>query len=175
MSKVRMNFELTTETVTVQRVRDTDEGREVLESHEFPIADIPAVLEDGDLAPKSLAAYGLSKLLQDRTSNEGPEGKIAAMQAVFATLAEGKYRVRKEPTGGGKRVSIDTFFAMAVAEFLTEQSGKSVDIGTATLFLERHSAEDRKALKAHDAIGPRIEELKAKAAEEADSLGDLFK
>ena len=157
-------FDLTKEAVTLTVFDATPVNGEKpenmieLASHVFELANIPDELQDGDNPVKTLAAYGLSRLLQDRCSDytdkrlegdglsvqEVADTRVAAYQAVYEVLAEGQFRARRESKG--KTAAVDTFFAQALCDFLKEQ-GKDMDINTATVYLQSRSNEERKALR----------------------------
>ena len=173
---IKMNFAVTTAGVLAQRVKVDEAGEKtVLAERLFAVEDVPAELKDGELEAKSLAAYGLSKLLQDRTSSSASEVKLDDMEKVFESLAEGIWRVRKASTGGaGKKPAIDAIFAAAVAEFLTAKAGQEVTAVTAQVKLQSMDADSRKALRAHPDVAPIIERMKGEAEEGAAALDDIL-
>ena len=61
----------------------------IVQEHSFSIADVPDVLQDGDIQ-KSLAGYGLQKLLQDRTSGTKDAGAKLAEMKVALTSSDGE-------------------------------------------------------------------------------------
>lgn len=161
---IRTKFLVMTTSVMVQQLR----GDEVIAEKTFEVADIPEALTDGELGEKSLAAYGLSQLLQDRAKASG-EDKIPAMEEVFELLKSGQWRVRREGSASGK-VTIDPYFAAAVAQM------KGISVLEATNALKGISTENRKAIRGLEAVSDIIKALKEKAAETAGEnlLDDLL-
>jgi len=164
----KLNYTLLATAVTAALVNKTDDSSEVIAEKTFNVADIPAELNDGENSVKSLAAYGLSKLLQDRTSSVDAEGKLEAMEEVFALLKGGEWRQRKEG-GAGKKAAIDPIFAQAIAEI------KSVSVAAATIALQGMDADQRKALRQVETVKAKIAEVREAAeGEAADLLSDMI-
>lgn len=161
----KLTYTLSADVVTANLVDKVDDTVTLIESVEFKVADFPEVFKDGDNPEKSLASYGLSKLLQDRTSSIDAEGKLEAMNAAAEMLMKGEWRQRKEG-GGAKKAAIDPLFAMAIAEI------KNVSVATATIALQEMEAEQRKAVRQLEPVKDRIAAIREKAEGEA---GDLLK
>ncbi|ATB52686.1 hypothetical protein PVS_50 [Vibrio phage vB_VspS_VS-ABTNL-3] len=170
MARKGFNFIVTSGLVTVQRLAyaDADSPAEVVDTLEFSVEDVPAELQNGE-AVTSLAAYGLSQVLQDRCSSVQADEKFAQMQKTFESLQEGKWKETRVSTGGAKKASIDPFFAAGFAAFCVE-NGKDVDANTATILLQGMDADKRKALRQHDDIKSHIEAAKAAAAAKVEDF-----
>lgn len=166
MSK-RIRYVLTATAVQAMLIEKIDDQEEnVLQTLNFEVGDVAGELQDGDNV-KSLAAYGLSKILQDRTSSVKNEDKMAEMEEVFELLKTGQWRQRREGAGT-KKATIDPVFAQAIAEI------KGCDVATATLALQSKTSEERKAMRALDLVKDKINELRERANEQAgDLLDDL--
>jgi orotidine-5'-phosphate decarboxylase len=180
--KTKNVFTLTSDSVEmkVMDVTNPDEHKE-LAKHEFDVTAIPVILEDGEQASKSLAAYGLSRLMQDRCSDftdsklgdvcataaEVAKARLEAYQAVFDTLAGGQFRARRATSKAG--ASVDAFFASGFAAFC-KANGKDVTPEQATVILQGMSGEQRKALRADDRIKPFIAEAREAARTAVDGL-----
>lgn len=176
MARKQFNFILTAASVVVQKLAypDIDGAPEVAEEKEFSIEGLPATFAVGE-GEVSLAAYGLSQFLQDRTSSVAGDDKLGKMDEIFAALSEGQWKSKRESSGGVRKPSIDTFFAAGFAKFL-QSKGKDVDTATATTLLQGYDADQRKALRAHEDIKAFIEQAKSEAntaASEID-LGSLL-
>lgn len=171
-----------------EKGEDAPENPQVFAERVFDAGAIPASLVDGDTM-KSLAAYGLSQLLQDRASQmadnvqrkEGLADTLEGMAAnrvdswddTYSLLVGGNWsqpRARKAGNGG-----VDTFFASGFAAFLCEQ-GKDVTVTTATAILEGLSKEERAKLRKDERIAAHVMEARKAAREAADSfdLGDVL-
>ena len=142
--------------VVVANVRERDESGEwdVVDSQTF---DPAAVAES---AQGFVNGYGLSKLMQDRSSAvpTGPD-KLAAMNEVFAMLCEGK--LRAERTRGAAVVSAEV---EALAEI------KGVDIPTIQKSLKKYTEEKRKEILSHPKVKAKAEEIRNRrdSTEEVD-------
>lgn len=184
--KTKNVFTLTATTVTMEvfdltgfnKGDDTSKAPKLAEQV-FNVEDIPALLDDGEQAQKSLAAYGLSRLMQDRASDftdgklaeecsttlEIAEMRVAAYAATYDVLKSGQFRARRESKG--KQAQVDTYFAQALCDFLGEQ-GKEMDVTTATAWLQGQDAEARKALRSK--LATHIQAAKAKAQSALDGM-----
>jgi hypothetical protein len=192
--KTKNVFELTDSTVTMRiydvtafNKGDDTSNAPLLAEHEFDVTKVPATLNDGDNPLKSLAAYGLSRLMQDRSSSctdgalgenctsvkEVAEARLAAYKETYDLVCSGEFRARREGSGGGKAASVDTFFAQALVNFLAD-NGKDMDINTATVYLQSLSADERKALRTK--LAPQISAAREAAREAAKGfdIGDLL-
>lgn len=110
--------------------RETDE---IIDEHSFPAADVHESLR------LNCGLYGLSKLLQDRSSDvkTGPE-KLSAMKAVAEQLSGGMWQ--KERKVGAPTVSAEV---EALAQF------KSITIPQAQAALRRYDKTAREQILAH--------------------------
>lgn len=176
--KTKNVFDLTKDSVTMTVFDNTDsDNPKELGSFVFDVNAIPAELEDGDNPVKSLAAYGLSRLMQDRCSDytdgklaefarsvqEMADARIEAYKAVYDVLAEGQFRARKAASAKAGS-AVDTFFASGFSKFLCE-AGKPVTIEQATAILQGLGNDERKALRADARIKGYIDEARREARE----------
>lgn len=170
MARKGFNYIVTPTAVIVQRLAyaDADAAAEVTDTLEFAVGEVPVELQNGE-AVTSLAAYGLSQVLQDRCSSVAADDKFEQMTKTFEALKEGKWKEVRVSTGGAKKASIDPFFAAGFAAFCV-QSGKDIDANTATILLQNMDADKRKALRTHDAIKALIEAAKESAAAKVDEF-----
>jgi len=154
--KVELNEETGSVDVTVREKVDGD----------FKDLDTQAFGIDGineDIRPK-VELYGLSKLLQDRSSAipTGPD-KLAAMNEVFAQLANGEWE--KERTRGAPTVS-------AEVEALASLKGASV--AAIQKALRNYTKEQKEKILGSKAVQDKAAEIKAAREEAADvNLDDL--
>jgi len=149
-TKVDLNAE--TQRIKVQIIKKDDES--VVEEGEFAAADVHANLRH------NVALYGLSKLLQDRTSEvEVGPGKIAAMGAVMDNFKAGNW-VQERKSG--------TPVVSAEVEALAALKGLSV--AEAQAALKKYDVEVRKQILANPTIVAKAEEIRAarKTAEGID-------
>lgn len=83
---MKLHYSLVADIVTITLYRGekfSDEDKEIIDTVVFEAGDCPAALLDNAIE-KSLAGYGLMKLLQDRTSQEkDPEAKLELMGEYF--------------------------------------------------------------------------------------------
>lgn len=184
--KTKNVFELTATSVTMKvfdvsafNKGDDTSNAPLLAEHTFDASVIPAELEDGDNVNKSLVAYGLSRLMQDRSSDftdgklgetgasaqEVAETRLAAYIATYEHLLDGQFKVKRAKSE--TRSAVDTFFAQGLVDFLSE-SGKNMDINTATVYLQQRNNEERKALRAK--LQPHINAAREKARKAASEL-----
>lgn len=170
MARKQFNYILAAAQVTIQRLAyaDPDAEATVAEEKTFDVAAIPETLANGE-GEVSLAAYGLSQILQDRVSSLDADEKLEGMDKVFEQLQAGEFKAKRASSGGGKKPTIDSYFAEGLARFLQAQ-GKDVDANTAVAILQSKSADERKALRQHEDIKAYIEKAKADAAEAAGQI-----
>lgn len=128
------------------KVREKDENGEweVVDSQTF---DPEGVHEK---AQAFIRGYGLSKLMQDRSSSvaTGPD-KLSAMNEVFALLAEGK--LQKERTRGAPTVSAEVEALAAI---------KNTTIPVIQKTLNRYDKETRDKILAHKSVQERAAEIR---------------
>jgi len=130
------------------------EGFAEIETGTFDLSNVHEELQT------NVALYGLSKLLQDRTSqvDAGPS-KLDAMREVMALLEKGEWE--KERTAGAPTVS-------AEVEALAELKGVSVAV--AQKALRNYSADQRAKILANPSIVERAAKIKASREAEAGSV-----
>ena len=121
------------------------EGFVDVDSRAFSIEDVHAELR------ANVELYGLSKLLQDRTSqvDAGP-GKLAAMSEVMDLLSKGEWE--KERTSGAPTVSPEV---EALAEI------KSLTVGQTQKVLRNYTPEQRAKILANPKVVSRANEIRA--------------
>lgn len=162
----------------------------VLEERTYDAALCPEMLAKGD-GVVTFAAYGLSKLLQDRNAaftdlkakEEGAttagaiaEARLNLYSDLFDnTFMKGLFQAERKGGGGGAS-GVDGAFIQAFQEYVEEKKGTVLDNLQAEALLKniKKDAEQWKAVK--DAIGTRAREIRAEAAAAvADlDLGELF-
>lgn len=154
----KLHYEVGVDTVLVSEYEGegwSDEDKKVLQTETFNVSDVPASLETSD-EPKSLAAYGLSKILQERPSGiKGAAEKLDAMRSAFSVLCSGKWREYKE--GGGRGPKLDAIFVQAVAD------EKKVKVPQAEAALRKMDKETIKQIRNLPTIQDRMEKLRASA------------
>lgn len=145
-----------TMSIKVTVIKKEDES--VLEEAEFVATEVADNLK-GDVA-----LYGLSKLLQDRTSEvEVGPGKIAAMQALFDQFKKGVWSAERKV--GSPVVSAEV---EALAQI------KGITVAEAQSALKKYSADVKAKILANDQIVKLAEEIRAsRKAAEGISLDDL--
>jgi len=156
-SAYRLSVELKPEDATVNVSVIERESGDVVESESFAARELP------DNIKPTVALYGLSKLLQDRSSDtdSGPE-KLDAMREVFAMFKAGQYE--RERRAGAPVVSAEVE-ALAVL--------KKITVAQAQAALRKYTKEQREKILSNAAIVEKAKEIKA-AREKSDvSLDDL--
>ena len=153
--------------------RGTYEEADIIKQAEFDSAQWPVAFISGE-STKTLAAYGLSKLLQDRTSQEkeSPQAKFEAMLAEAARLttpdADGAFfwreTVARGSTGSRGTRAIDSLLAQAIANL------KGVSVLDASAALKAMDKDKLDALRSNAAVAAELERLKAEA-KAADASG----
>ena len=142
--------------------------------------DFPAEFKAGEEGVRTLIGYGLSKLLQDRTSqNSGsPAIKFEAMvekaNRLATVEADGSFQWKgqseRRSSGARGTRAVDGFLAQAVAEL------KGISVIEASAALQTLDKEKVDALRTSPVIVAKVAELKAAAKEQAQSvdLSDLL-
>lgn len=154
-----LSVDLNAEAMSVEvqvKERETDT---VTDTQAFKAADVHESLRS------AVALYGLSKLLQDRSSDikTGPD-KLAGMQAVMQQLAEGKWQ--KERKVGSSTVSAEV---EALAQF------KGLTIPQAQAALRKYDKAARLQILGHDKIQELAAQIReARSNEDVADLGDLI-
>ncbi len=153
---MKVKLEPTTSSVDVSVIER--ESEEVIDSHSFPASDIHESLRP------QVGLYGLSKLLQDRSSDvkTGPE-KLAAMKAVAQQLENGDWA--RERKVGAPTVSAEV---EALAQF------KGITIPQAQAALRRYDKAAREDILGHESIKALAKTIReGRETEEVVDLGDL--
>lgn len=148
----------------------SDENKEVHETVEFNVADIPAELKNGDEVV-TLAAYGLAKLLQDRTSQDkGAKEKLESMQKYFTeffTQGLWKKPAAERTATTGSRRKIGASLAEAVARL------QGISAIQAEAALKALTKEQFDGLVANPRVVDMVKEIEAEAGDTVQ-LGDLL-
>lgn len=155
--KVELNPEEGSVTVVVRK-RDGEDFVEV-DSETFRLDEVAEDLQ------ANVSCYGLSKLLQDRTSDTdaGPE-KLSAMREVKNNLAAGNWA--KERVVGAPTVSAEV---EALAQL------KEISIPDAQRALKNYSAEQREKILGNAKVVELAKQIRASRAETAPvSLDDVL-
>lgn len=156
-SAYRLSVELKPEDATVNvSVIDRESG-DVVEVETFQAREV------ADSIKPTVALYGLSKLLQDRSSDtdSGPE-KLDAMREVFSMFKAGQYE--RERRAGAPVVS---------AEVEALATLKKITVAQAQAALRKYTKEQREKILGNAAIVEKAKEIRA-AREKSDvSLDDL--
>lgn len=176
MSKVeqKLRYNLVGTLVLVQLL-NVEEGKEPEVAREFSLdaANFPASFATGDEAvTKTLAGYGLQKLIQDRTSQvtESTEAKFDAMLEEGNRLQEtGEWRAAVERKAGGATPKADPILAQAVSQV------KGLDINVATAAIAKLDKEGVAKLRSNEAVKAAMDAIR-KATKEAEAvdLDDLL-
>lgn len=172
MSKLYYSFDKNAVTIvehTAEKASEiTDEN--TIQSVVFVIADVAKKLMDGETV-KTLAGYGLQKLLQDRTSGTKEAGaKLKEMGELFTNfLVEGMWKNPAKASSGGTRTrKISATLATAVAELL----GKTVIEAEASL--QALDKERFEAICKNEKVVAAIKELEASVAVDDGALDGLL-
>ena len=191
--KTRNIFEVGNNLVVVKIVNadyakgETPKEPEILATKTFDVDALPIELADGDMI-RTLAAYGLSSLMQDRCSSlndkalaeagvvtnaDAANHRLEGYSDVYAILKDGLFKAAR--AAGNKAAAVDVFFATGFSNYLHSQ-GKNVDIATATTLLQGMDADQRKALRSDERIAPCIAQARKDAAQAASEidLSDLL-
>lgn len=137
--------------------KNTDE---VIDTGVFAIADVNANLR------ANVALYGLSKLIQDRSSDVpvGPD-KLEAMRGVFQQLVEGVWQRERARGAPVVRIEVEALAAL-----------RGVSVSAIQKALSAYSKEQREDILSHPDVVARANEMRGEREEEvADlDLGDLM-
>lgn len=170
---MKLHYSTTAKSVIVtlyQGEKFSDENKEILQTKEFAVDEIPAVLKNGD-EDVSLGAYGLAKLLQDRTSQEkGAEAKLDSMVKYFEeffTQGLWKKPAAERSTSSGSRRKIGASLAEAVARL------QGITAIQAEAALKDLTKEQFDGLVAHERVVAMVKEVEAEAGDTVE-LGDLL-
>lgn len=165
-------------TVIVVSLVNEVEGKddEVVRSFTFNAAEFPAQYKTGDEAvTKTLAAYGLKKLLQDRTSqvSSSVEDKFEAMLEEGMRLHDtDEWRSEVVRASGGSTPKADPILAQAVAQL------QGISVAVATASLSKLSKDEVAQIKANASVVALMDsiraEMKTAAAGGTDLLASLM-
>lgn len=145
---------------------------DIVQEATFEVGAFPAKFEDGTDEGKTLAAYGLCKLVQDRTSQvSGCAEKFNAMVAEGQRLSEtGQWRNAVERKEGVTRAGsrrVDALVAKALAEL------KGIDIVAAEATLKKLDKDSYEKITKNEKVVALVEGYKAAAAEQPANETDL--
>lgn len=147
---------------------------DLVEEVTLRVEDFPAKFEDG-AEGKTLAAYGLCKLVQDRTSQvAGCAEKFQAMVKEAQRLQEtGAWRNAVERKEGATRTGsrkVDTLVAKALSEM------KSIDLAVAEATLKKLDKESYDKICKHARVQELVAQYKSEVSAEAPEtdLADLL-
>lgn len=156
-SAFRLSVELKADDATVNVSVIERESGDVVESESFNAKELP------DNIRPTVALYGLSKLLQDRSSDtdSGPE-KLDAMREVFAMFKAGQYE--RERKAGAPVVS---------AEVEALATLKRITVAQAQAALRKYTKEQREKILGNAAIVEKAKEIRAARGTTEVSLDDL--
>lgn len=142
----------------------------IVQEHSFSIADVPDVLQDGDIQ-KSLAGYGLQKLLQDRTSGTKDAGaKLAEMKVLFSDyFTAGLWKSPAKASSGGTR-------GRKISATLAQAVGGLLDMTPieAEANLKAADKEAFDALCKNPKVIAAVAEIEASVVVSEDALSDLL-
>lgn len=166
MSKVeqKLKYELVGALVQVMLL-NVEDGKDpvVVDSFELDASEYPVAFSTGDAdVTKTLAGYGLQKLIQDRTSqvSESTQAKFEAMKVEGERLRGGVWRVLGERTATPKA---DPVLAQAIARI------KGISVPQATAALSALDKETLKSMKEAPAVAAAMAEIR----QEAQSAGSV--
>ena len=156
-SAYRLSVELKAEDATVNVQVIERESGDTVETEVFQAREV------ADAIKTNVALYGLSKLLQDRSSDtdSGPE-KLDAMREVFAMLKSGQWE--KERKAGAPVVS---------AEVEALASLKKITVAQAPSALRKYTKEQRDKILGNAAIVAKAKEIRAARDTVEVSLDDM--
>lgn len=157
-NKFRLSVDLDAENAVV-RVKVIDrEKDEVVEQEAFDSSGVH------DNVRQMVGLYGLSKLLQDRSS-ETPAGpaKLQAMKEVFELLSRGEWE--RERKAGAPVVSVEV---EALAEL------KQISVAQAQTALRKFTKEQREKILTNPKIVEIAARLKAERDQPEADIGDLL-
>lgn len=176
-SKARLHYALVGAIVTItahtgaSNSEYTDE--QILKRLEVNAEDFPAAFTTGsEDVTKTLAGYGLQKLLQDRTSQDAGDAvkKLEAMEVEAERLkTSGQWSERKEASDRAPRAKVDNYLARAIAQI------KNIPLAQSEASLKALTKEQRDTLTANETVAGIIASLKAEAKDaKSVDLADLL-
>jgi hypothetical protein len=142
----------------IDKKNSTKDKEVVIESESFKVSEVVA-----SNLHKNVALYGLSKLLQDRSSDipTGP-GKLVAMREVAALLQSGEWERERKVGAPVVRPEVE-----ALAQF------KGVPVGDIQNALRKYDKAARDAILANPKIVELAAKIKAARENAAVDLSDL--
>lgn len=147
---------------------------DLVEEVQLNVSDFPELFADGDEG-KTLAAYGLCKLVQDRTSQvAGCAEKFGAMVKEAQRLQEsGAWRSAVERKEGGTRTGsrkVDTLVAKALSEI------KGIDLAVAEASLKKLDKDNYEKICKNQRVVDLVAQYKADVPAEGveTDLADLL-
>jgi hypothetical protein len=167
--EIRLHYVLngTVVTITAHTGESNSEYAEtdVIDTITYDAANFPVSFATGsDEVTKTLAGYGLLKLLQDRTSQDkGAVQKIAAMRTEADRLQESAQwsELKERAASAPRQPKVCTFLAAAIAEL------KGVTVAAATANLGSLTKEQRDNIAANPVVADVITRLKAELKDQA--------
>jgi len=145
----KLNYTVAVAAVTVALTHK--DGDEVVTdvSQDFSLDGLPESFGEGD-NQRSLAAYGLSSLLQDRTSGiKDPKERIEKMGELMEQLKAGIWRSVK--AAGERKTKIGADLVEAVKRYLASTK-VTVTTEQVAAKLESMTKEQRKAMAGHPSV-----------------------
>jgi hypothetical protein len=145
---------------------------QVIAQFEVEVGDLPDTFQTAGGESKSLKAYGICGLLQDRSSQEkGPDAKFKAMLAEAQRLASpgALWSVTKERAAKASTPKVDPILVAVIAEL------KKVTVAEAQANLASLDKDVVAKLKANPKVAElyAAKEAEVKAAQSAESTLDL--
>lgn len=147
-------------------------AEQIVAQFEVEVGDLPDTFQTAGGETKSLKAYGICGLLQDRSSQEkGPDAKFKAMLAEAQRLASpgALWSVTKERAAKASTPKVDPILVAVIAEL------KKVTVAEAQANLASLDKEVVAKLKANPKVAElyAAKEAEVKAAQAAESTLDL--
>lgn len=160
LSKYGLNVKLDTETATVNvtMFERADEGDEKTDigNRTYRPADL-----EGKGVHTQVLLYGLSKVLQDRTSSESASrARLEEMDKVWERLMEDQWEKERESTGPVISPEVEALAAL-----------QGVTVGDIQKSLRTYTEEQRRAILEHEAVVEKANEIRAARESQADSGG----
>lgn len=167
----RIKWDLDTEngtaTAILTRKEVDDSGNDVAVEVDRQTFDIQTLIESG--VGNFVALYGLSKILQDRSSSKaaGPE-KMEEMGNVFGYLKAGQTKAPRSGGGGGGTSSGVPLVVEAIARI------KGISVSDASRSWKQTDKTTKEAIKENPKVVEAMEAIKAERSEQKEvDLEDL--
>jgi hypothetical protein len=154
--------------VATLREKDSDGEHIPVDSKSFALASIPAdVRAFSDL-------YGLSKLIQDRSSQvrlevEGPQAKLEEMQSVYDSLVAGKIERDRKTSSPTVSAEIE-----ALAIFKSGTTPGSVTVADIQRSIGKYTKDQKEKIFSNPEIVRIAADLRARRSEGEIDLGSLL-